>query len=106
MKKSEYSVTISEPAKIALKNHLQYIIDNYQNYFAVKSIEKDFYSTVGYIRELGESIPLCEDSKLKELGLRKIHLQKHKLVILFEIHGGHIVIQGIYHTLRNYKDLV
>ena len=48
-------------------------------------------------------VQLCEDPFLAGKGYRKIALEQHDYVILYQLEADTVYINGIFHMLENYQ---
>ena len=70
------------------------------------NVMEDFDGTVARLSHMADSLKLCDDSRLRAGGYRTIHFQKHKYLMVYTIEGNRICVEGIYHDLQDYENIL
>lgn len=81
-----YKIVITLEAKEDLERFIRYLAVEKENIQAAKSLKK------------------CDNSKLKELGYRRINFSRHRYFILYRIDGDVVFIDNIFHELQDYEN--
>lgn len=66
----------------------------------------DFDDTVGKLEKMADTFSFCKSDRLRELGLRKISLAKHRYLMVYRVTGSKVIIEGIYHELQDYENSI
>jgi hypothetical protein len=53
-----------------------------------------------------DSFDICNNSRLKKLGFRKIRFTKHRYLFVYRINGDEVIVEGIYHELQDYENAI
>lgn len=102
---TEYRITISDDAIEDLEKHLEYIEQQFQNYFAIVSILKDYDETIKQLSYVGGVLDYCKNLRMRKRGLRKIHFKRHRLILIYKINGAEIIVVRIVHANQDYEKL-
>ena len=102
----KYDVALSDLALTQYDNILDYIYNTLKNPQAVKSVMQDFDRTVELLKTQANSYAYCKSERLRNLGLHKLHLLKHKYILVYRIKNDAVVIEGIYHELQDYENSI
>jgi len=100
----DYEVIITERAEEHLDKIIEYIVLHLKNDFAALSVLDDVKKTYERLRLVAGSLQLCDDPYLAKKGYRKICLEKHDYLLLYQIRGDLVYVNGIFHMLENYRD--
>ena len=98
-----YRVVITPPAKRRLDMYIWYTAERLKNRQAAISIRDDARETKKRLAETADSIKLCDNSVLAELGYHKFMFLKHDFLMLYRIDGDVVVVEGMYHELQDYE---
>ena len=99
-----YKIVITEHADKQLDNILSYIVYRLKNHQAAEAVLIDVEQAYRILEENAESFAICEDPYLSSKEYRKISLQKHNYVIIYQVHEGVVYINGIFHMLEAYRE--
>ena len=66
----------------------------------------DFDTAVSTLEKMPTSFSYCQSDKLRNLGLRKLHFEKHRYLFVYRVIGNKIVIEGVYHELQDYENAI
>ena len=97
-----YKLIITEQADSHLDNIINYILTAFHNQQAATSILDDVAKAYSILEEMPEAMQFCNDPYLASKGYRKIKLDSHDYVLLYQIFDNHVYISGIFHVLENY----
>ena len=102
----EYNVVLSAQAQMHFRKIIDYLIYELQNQQAAKSVVDDFDNTIVRLSHVAGSLKLCDDSVLRAKGYRTIHFRKHKYLMVYSIDEDRVYVEGIYHDLQDYEDIL
>lgn len=103
MKNSDYKISVSDEVHESLINYPKYIINQYQNYFAVLSIINDYHQTLERLKLVGDGIQLCDFPSAKRERIRKIRFKKHNYYLFYTIDKNTIIVLRAYHGSQQYQ---
>jgi hypothetical protein len=66
----------------------------------------DYDATISILEKVAGSFDFCNNSRLKELGFRKIRFAKHRYLFVYRINGDEVIVEGIYHELQDYENAI
>ena len=99
-----YEVIISPKAMQQLNEYVEYIQYTLLNEQAAGSVWQDAVETVTELETVAESLSLCVNKRLRDLGYRLILFRRHRYVMLYRIENKTAYIDGIYHELQDYEN--
>lgn len=99
-----YKIVITLEAKEDLERFIRYLAVEKENIQAAKSLLDDFELTKDKLTYVAKSLKKCDNSKLKELGYRRINFSRHRYFILYRIDGDVAFIDNIFHELQDYEN--
>lgn len=102
----KFDVVLSDLAVTQYDNILSYIYDTLKNPQATKSVMQDFDRTVELLKTQANNYGYCKSERLSNLGFHKLHLLKHKYILVYRIKNDTVVIEGIYHELQDYENSI
>lgn len=105
-KSMEYDVILSAQAQKQFREIIDYLLYKLRNQQAAISVADDFDDTVVRLSHMAGSLKLCDDSILRTQGYRTIHFRKHKYLMVFTIDGNRACVEGIYHDLQDYENIL
>ncbi len=97
-----YKLIVSVSANENIGNIIEYVVRRLSNPEAAKAILDDIDAAYDRLEEAAEMYPYCNDLYLARKGYRKLPLNKHDYVILYQVVGNEVHIGGIFHTRENY----
>lgn len=100
---SGYRVVITRNAKEHLARILRYLKQDLGNEQAARSVRDDILETKIRLSHVAGNLKLCDNSKLRTLGYRIIHLKRHNYFMLYKIINNIVRVDGIYHDLQDYE---
>lgn len=101
---SKYRVIITRSAKAQYAQILRYLRWDLGNEQAARNVKDDMEETRVRLSYVAGSLKLCDDSGLRALGYRTIHLKRHRYFLLYKITGNTVRVDGIYHDLQDYEN--
>lgn len=105
-KDTDFKVIFTDDAKEQIQNILDYLFFELNNAQAAYSVEQDMKDTTQRLSHIADNLKLCDNSKLHALGYRTIHLKCHRYFMLYKIIDDIVRIDGIYHDLQDYKNIL
>ncbi len=103
---SKYKVIITRSAKAQFAQILRYLRQNLGNEQAAVNVKEDMEETRARLPYVAGSLKLCDDPALKALGYRTIHLKRHRYFLLYRIIDDMVRVDGIYHDLQDYENIL
>ena len=97
-----YKIVITDIAKSQLRNYIAYIFDVLKNKQAAIALKEDALLTQKELEIVADSISPIKQGAFE--GYRKIHLKKHRYVLLYSIHDDIVYVERIYHELQDYEN--
>lgn len=101
-----FSVEVSDLASKQYDKFLAYIYLVLKNPQAVDSLMKDFDNTIDILSEQAEHFGYCQSERLRKLGFRKIHLGKHRYLLVYRVSHDKVIVEGMYHELQDYENAI
>lgn len=99
----DYKVIITDDAFEDLDNILYYLLFVLKNEQAAQNVLSDFELTKEHISHVAGSLKLCENSKLREKGYRRLEFQKHSYFLLYRIEGSLVIVDAVFHDLQDFE---
>lgn len=101
-----YRVVLTSQAKTHYREIIHYLLYDLENPQAAENVADDFDGTVDRLSSIADSLKLCDDELLRMKGYRTIHFQRHKYLMIYSIHDGTVYVEGIYHDLQDYENIL
>lgn len=101
-----FRVEMSNLASEQYDKFLAYIYLVLKNPQAVDSLMKDFDNTIDILTEQAERFEYCRNEHLRKLGFRKIHLRKHRYLLVYRVIHDRVIVEGMYHELQDYENAI
>ena len=101
-----FDVEISELAEKQYDNILNYLAFKLKNPQAVLAVADDFDMAVSHLEETAESFEYCRSKRLADMGLRKLHFDNHRYLLVYRVEEKKVIIEGIYHELQDYENAI
>lgn len=70
------------------------------------NILSDAEDTLKRLSNMADSLKLCENIRLHDLGYRKIHFKRHNYLMLYRIEGNKAYVDAVYHDLQDYENII
>ncbi len=97
-----YKLIISKEANKHLDDIINYIAVGLSNPQAAKALIDEIEIAYRKLEKYPEVYAVCADKYLASKGYRKLLLGKHNYVILYQVMGHEVHINGIFHMRENY----
>lgn len=101
-----YKVELSELASMQYDKFLEYIYLVLKNPQAAGNLMWDFDDTINILEEQADHFRYCKSERLRKLGFHKIHLKKHRYLLVYRVKGDKVIVEGMYHELQDYKNTI
>ena len=101
-----YKVVITSDAEADLRSFVEYLLYEKQSMQAARNVLNDFELTKASLATVAESIKLCDNPRLRELGYRKMHFISHRYFMLYRVEGMTAIVDNIFHDLQDYESKV
>ena len=101
-----YKVVITSDAEEDLDGILRYLLLEKKSNQAASNVLNDFEATKVILSRVAESLKLCDNPRLKELGYRRMNFLSHRYFMLFRLEGDTAVIDNIFHELQDYENKI
>ena len=102
----QFNVELSELAEKQYDNILSYIANVLKNPQALENVMDDFDDTIGKLEKMADTFGYCKSKRLKEMGLHRIGLAKHRYLFVYRINGNRVIVEGMYHELQDYENSI
>lgn len=99
-----YKVVVTAEAEIDLEQYIEYLLVVKRSEQAAKNVLEDFEVTIDNLKKVADSLKLCDNPRLKELGYRRINFLSHRYFILYRIVGNVVFVDNIFHELQDYEN--
>lgn len=106
VKNMDYEVVLTELAETHIRNIIRYIAFELGNEQAAQSVLEDMEDSVISLSRVAGSIKLCDNVRLGREGYRIFHFKKHRYLMLYKIIGNMARVDGIYHDLQDYGNIL
>ena len=100
----DYKVIITEDAEADIDKCVQYLLFEKKNEQAACNLLDDFESTIAILADSAESLKICENQHLKELGYRRINFLSHRYFMLYRVEKEIVYVDNIFHELQDYEN--
>lgn len=102
----QYNVYVSELACEQYDKFLDYIYHTLLNPQAAEALMQDFDVTINILEKQAESFEYCKSDRLRRHGFHKLHLQRHKYLLVYRIKKADVIVEGMYHELQDYENII
>lgn len=100
----DYRVYVTDDAYEALDRYIYYLLFVKKNEQAAENVLQDFEETKNQLRSIAVSIKECTNSRLKELGYRRINFLHHRYFMLYRVEKDMVIIDHIFHELQDFEN--
>jgi plasmid stabilization system protein ParE len=100
-----FEVLITNLAESQLNDFVDYILQEFQNVSAAKSVWDDATQAMSRLADAADSLVLCENETLAKYGYRRIFFAHHDIFWVYRIEGNRVIIDGTYHKLQDYSSI-
>ena len=101
-----YKVIISPKALSQLDDYISYVRYTLLNPIAAERIWRDAKETRETPARVAGSLKLCDHPRLHTLGYHAIKFEKHDYAMLYRVEGETVYVNGIYHMMPDYENLL
>lgn len=102
----EYKVVLTSEAKTQFRKIIYYLLHELESPQAATNVADDFDETVDRLSSVAGSLKICDDEVLRAKEYRTIHFRRHKYLMIYSIHGDTAYVEGIYHDLQDYENVL
>ena len=102
----DYRVVMTEESEDDLDRFVAYLLFEKKNKQAARNLLDDFEKTKISLSNVAESLKLCDNPELKELGYRRINFLSHRYFMLYRIEENVIFVDNIFHELQDYENMM
>ena len=102
----DYKVVVTKDAEKDLESFIQYLIAEKKSIQAAENVLNDFDATIETLKRVAESLKLCDNPKLRQLGYRRINFLNHRYFILYRVVDQVVFVDNIFHELQDYENKV
>lgn len=100
----DYKVIITEDAEADMDKFVHYLLFEKKNEQAAINLIDDFEATIAILAHTAESLKMCENQHLKELGYRRINFMAHRYFMLYRVEADKVFVDSIFHELQDYEN--
>ena len=101
-----FKVELSELASMQYDKFLEYIYFVLKSPQAADNLMQDFDDTIEILEEQANHFGYCRSERLRKLGFHKIHLIKHRYLLVYRVKKDRVIIEGMYHELQDYEKAI
>ncbi len=102
----QFEVEVSDLANAQYDKFLAYIYLVLKNPQAADSLMQDFDDTVGILEEQADHFGYCRSERLRKMGFHKIHLKRHRYLLVYRVKHNKVIVEGMYHELQDYENAI
>lgn len=102
----DYKVVITEDAELDMDNFVHFLLFEKKNEQAASNLIDDFDAVIAILTHAAESIKLCENQHLRELGYRRINFKSHRYFMLYRVKEDMVYVDNIFHELQDYENMM
>ena len=99
-----YKLVVTENAAQQIESIVDYIMYRLHNKQAAIDVINDVEKAYTKLRVMPEAFAYCYDRYLFAKGYRKLTLEKHQYIILYQIKDRVVYVNGVFHMLENYRE--
>lgn len=100
----DYKVIITEDAEADMDKVVQYLLFEKKNEQAASNLLNDFEAAIDTLTNAAESLKMCENQHLKDLGYRRINFMSHRYFMLYRVEEDKVFVDNIFHELQDYEN--
>lgn len=101
----DYEVVLTDKARVQLDHMIGYILLELKNEQAALNVMEDAEETKLRLSRVAESLKLCDDPALRNLGYRTIHFKRHNYFMLYRMDGDKVYVDAVYHDMQDYENV-
>lgn len=95
---------MSKDAEEDIDRFVTYLLFEKKSEQAVRNLINDFEATKINLTNVAESLKLCDNPKLRELGYHRINFLSHRYFMLYRIENDTVYVDNIFHELQDYEN--
>lgn len=100
----DYKVIVTEDAETDMDNFVQYLLFEKKNEQAAANLIDDFEATILTLTHAAESLKMCENQQLKDLGYRRFNFKSHRYFMLYRVEEDTVYVDNVFHELQDYEN--
>lgn len=100
----EYRVVITSDAEEDLNAFIQYLLFEKKSTQAASNVLSDFEATKQRLEKVAGSLKLCDNTRLKQLGYKRINFHSHRYFMLFRVVENMAIVDNIFHEMQDYEN--
>ena len=100
----DYKIVMSKGAEEDIDRFVTYLLFEKKSEQAARNLINDFEATKINLTNVAESLKLCDNPKLRELGYHRINFLSHRYFILYRIENDTVYVDNIFHELQDYEN--
>lgn len=98
-----YKIFFTKSGRNTYNNCIDYILKKFKDPFTANSLNTDIEAIIAFLETNPYSCPLCDNPKLSNRNIRKIHLRKHKYKIFYHILDNKVIIDAVTHDSQDFE---
>lgn len=100
----DYKIVMSKDAEEDIDRFVTYLLFEKKSEQAARNLINDFEATKINLTNVAESLKLCDNPKLRELGYHRINFLSHRYFMLYRIENDTVYVDNIFHELQDYEN--
>ena len=100
----DYKIVMSKGAEEDIDRFVTYLLFEKKSEQAARNLINDFEATKINLTNVAESLKLCDNPKLRELGYHRINFLSHRYFMLYRIENDRVYVDNIFHELQDYEN--
>ena len=100
----DYKIVMSKGAEEDIDRFVTYLLFEKKSEQAARNLINDFEATKINLTNVAESLKLCDNPKLRELGYHRINFLSHRYFMLYRIENDTVYVDTIFHELQDYEN--
>ncbi len=100
----DYKIVMSKGAEEDVDRFVTYLLFEKKSEQAARNLINDFEATKINLTNVAESLKLCDNPKLRELGYHRINFLSHRYFMLYRIENDTVYVDNIFHELQDYEN--
>lgn len=100
----DYKIVMSKGAEEDIDRFVTYLLFEKKSEHAARNLINDFEATKINLTNVAESLKLCDNPKLRELGYHRINFLSHRYFMLYRIENDTVYVDNIFHELQDYEN--
>ena len=101
-----YKIVVTSEAEKDFEGFVRYLLLEKKSVQAGKNLIDDFEKTKLNLEHVAEALKLCDNTRLRELGYRRINFLSHKYFMLYRVEGSLVFVDNIFHELQDYENKI